>query len=321
MWHAQYTAIVLTILTASSVLAQEPSIAPVPPPIKVAAAPFRPASADRTGTLTQYIVECELHAPSGDGQAKFLHAPSIVVTDGQEGHIAVEGERSFITGIRSSADGGAVQPVISSLREGMQAMVLVTTLGEEYALVDVSFTISTIEKVNVIKAKDQNSPATESPQLSTTGWRLVRTISLGESIELTDQSTVEGATGKVVATIKVDRLGAEEAAITPIAVNEQTQQAQQKSTMYAVAYSVEDLLAPYAQAKPEEELQDSDYVLVMNMILSEALAKWPVGATIRPVAEQRTLIISQTRSGHQQIAKYLRDHRDNVALIEQHLRR
>lgn len=321
MRQALAAAVVMANIVASISLAQEPSIAPVPPPIEVAAAPVRTAASASAATLTQYVIKCQLYTPTSGAEPKLLAAPSIVVTEGHEGHLAIEGERPFVTGVKIGADGSSASPVITRIREGIQAKVTVTALDDEQVLVDAAFTVATINKVEMLQAKNADAPVTESPILSTTGWRTVRTVRVGESIELKEPSKSGESTETLIATIQVDPLGADEAAITPIGAAGKPKDNKPESPVYTVVYSVEDLLAPYTRTVANEELQDSDFVLVMDMILSNALAEWPEGTTMRPITDKRALVISQTQHGHEEIARILRDSRDNVALIEQHLRK
>ncbi|WP_425398779.1 hypothetical protein [Aeoliella sp.] len=288
--------------------AQEPAILPAPPAEAIVAP--APQNSPPSPVAKQYVIKCEIFAQDAKEESKLLAAPHIVVTDGQEGHIATQAELPFVTGMRSS-DSGEVKPLVTRMREGTTGTVTVQSLEDEKVHVDASFSVSHVARTDTLQGSTKGTPATQAPLLKTDAWRVVRTLELGESIEIRD--TIQGETpGQLIAKLSVDRIGADEAAITPIGAAEPPATESAKP-VHTVVYAVGDLLEENARNLPSEKLQHTDFVLVMDMILSEAAVEWNNDTSLRCHPKKRMLVISQTQEGHEEIANLLRDKRTHVA--------
>lgn len=311
-------ALVLTGLFSPTSAADEPAILPAPA-AEVVATPAPLPEVKPSPVAKQFVIKCELYAQDAQANAKLLDVPHIVVTDGQEGHIATEGERPFVTAVLPG-DNGEVKPVITRIREGTTGTVTVQSLDDEKVHVDVSFSVSNVAHTDVLQGPEEGAPATQAPMLKTDAWRVVRTLVLGQTIEIRDNMGGQNG-GQLIAKLTVDSIGADEAAITPIGATELAAPAGEDATVYTKVYSVGDLLEDYARELPTEELKPSDFVLVMAMIAKESSAEWNDTTAIRCFPEKRSVVISQTQKGHDEITSLLRDKRTHVAAAKELLLR
>lgn len=314
---AMALALVSTGLFPLTSAADEPAILPAPK-AEVITTPAALPETQPSPVAKQFVIKCEIYAQDAKTKSKLVAAPHIVVTDGQEGHIATECERPFITAVRPS-DTGEIKPVITCIREGTTGTVKVQSLDDQKAHVDISFSVSNVAHTDVLQGPEKGAPATQAPMLKTDAWRVVRTLELGQTIEIRDNQEGEPA-GPLIAKLTVDSIGADEAAITPIGATEPAVD-ENAQPVYAEVYSVGDLLEDYARELPSQELQATDFVLVMDMIVNEAVVEWTDETEMRCFPEKRSIVIHQTQQGHEEIASLLRDKRTNVAAAREMLRR
>ncbi|MCO6048118.1 type II and III secretion system protein [Aeoliella sp. ICT_H6.2] len=311
-------ALVSTGLFSLTSEADEPAILPAPA-VEVLSTSAPTPEVLPSPVAKQFVIKCELYAQDAKSETKLVSAPHIVVTDGQEGHIATEAERPFVTAVRPG-ESGEVKPVVTRIREGTTGKVTVQTLDDEHAHVDVSFSVSNVARTDVLEGSPEGGPATQAPMLKTSAWRVVRTLELGETIEIRDTKSGEEA-GRLVAKLTVDSIGADEAAITPIGATEPGAAEVIAQEVFTEVYVVDDLLEDYAKELPTEKLQHTDFVLVMDLILQEAVVEWTDETAMRCYPEKRALVISQTREGHREIKSALQDKRNHVAAAKALLRR
>jgi hypothetical protein len=286
------------ILAASPLYAQEAGIAEITDTPRVATrTSVVPIPAARHAT--QFVVKCELFGTTADGESRPVAAPSLLVLEGQEGTIAVEGERPFVTGVRKTAD--TEEPLVTKLREGHRCKVTVVTMDEHRVHVDASVSISQISRIETLAE-------TQSPTVSTRSWRTAQCTEFGQPVEVHDWS--EGSP-RLVARIVINRPGIEDAAITPISAADGD--ATDDSEVYTVVYAVDDLLEQYAQDLSVDQLKPSDFVLLTEMLRKQAGIEWPKGSSMQPFTANRSLVVSQTRAGHQKISELIEEKRTNVA--------
>lgn len=294
-------AVVVPATPQPTTVAQRPQVAPNLPPTKASA--------------RQFVIKCELTRPADDGERKPLAAPNVVVTEGQEGTVAIESQQPFVTGVRSTDDGQS-KPIVTTLNEGIVCSFTVTPLGNDRVLLDASGSVSTIDRVDEVKA---DGHTTQSPQLISDGWRVVRAVELGESVVVTNAVSGKQNSDDFVARVRIDRVGADEAAITPLSSAEASPSTDDESgTIYTVVYPVAHLLEPHARTK--DKLEHADFLPIIDTVLSGAAVSWPKEAAIHPYLKNGSLVISQTKTGHEEIGRFLRDQRDNVAAIQQLIR-
>ncbi|WP_442485828.1 hypothetical protein [Aeoliella sp. SH292] len=301
------TALVLGwILAASPLYAQEAGIAEISETPRVATrTSVVPIPAVRHAT--QFVVKCELYAADGASGSKPVSAPSLVILEGQQGSISSESQTPFVTGIRPGSE-DTPEPLVTTLREGTSGTVTVVSLAGDHVHVDASFAVSSIRSVDKVPGVGEGSTSTQAPVLATESWRVVRTVELGKPFEVRDAA---GDNGKLVARMVIDRPGIDEAAITPISAAEGD--ATEDSEVYTVVYAVDDLLEQYAQGLPANQVKPSDFVLLTEMLRKQAGIEWPEGCSMRPFTANRSLVVSQTRAGHQRISELMEEKRTNVA--------
>jgi hypothetical protein len=263
-------------------------------------------------TAVQYVIKCELTRVDADGNSKPLAAPTIVLSEGHEGQISVQGERPFVTGVRRTTD-GTTTPVVTKLSEGLTGRFTVTSLDSETVHVDASISQQSIDEVEEIVDPASEGDALQAPVQCSTGWRVVRAVSIGESITVLGKPA-GAANSEFTIKFKVDRLSADEAAITPIRAAES--EATERAPLVWNTYNVVDLLEPDAQVRGIDKLSDADFVPLVDLVISEALVEWPDDAVIRPDAEYGRLVINQTQEAHLKIGQLLRDKRDNIAAVK-----
>lgn len=278
----------------------------------------------------QYIVRCTFTQPQDDQQDKPLAAPAITVREGQPATCSTLSQSPFVTGVRKDTD-GTVEPVVTILDEGSTVEVVVTSLGDTQVQIDASYEQSTICDVQQITnpALDEESGTrtTQAPQVCTQTCRIIRSVTLGDTVEVecpaacckAGKRCQEKCCPSSTAVVKftVEAVEEDEAAITPIA-DEETDEAQR---VYVVLYQVGDLLEEYAKAKADEELDDSDFIAVIDSVLTDAIVEWGDETAIRPAPENRGLVIAQTRQAHERISQVLREKRDHVADVKKLIRR
>jgi hypothetical protein len=197
---------------------------------------------------------------------------------------------------------------VTTLREGTLGTVTVISLAGDQVHVDASFAVSSIRSVDKVPGVGEGSTSTQAPVLATESWRVVRTVELGKPFEVRDAA---GEEGNLVARIVIDRPGIEEAAITPISAADGD--ATEDSEVYTVVYAVDDLLEQYAQDLSVDQLKPSDFVLLTEMLRKQAGIEWPEGCSMQPFTANRSLVVSQTRAGHQKISELMEEKRTNVA--------
>ncbi len=278
-------------------------------------APVNPVLA-KPNAAGQYVIKCELNCVDAEGRSKPLAAPNIMVTEGQEGQITIQGERPFVTGVRRTRD-GSTTPVVTKLSEGLTGRFTVTSLDAETVHLDLSISQQSIDAVEEIADPATAGSQLQAPVQCSTGWRVVRAVSIGEAIVVTNKPT--GETSKqFTIKFKVDRLSADEAAITPIGASDP--QETDAAQLVWNTYNVVDLLEPQIQITALDKLSDVDFVPVVDLVLSEAMVDWPEDAQVRPDPEHGHLLIHQTQEAHEKIGRLLRDKRDNIAAVEKLLR-
>lgn len=294
------------VLAASPLYAQEAGIAEITETPRIATSTSvvpRPA----VRHATQFVVKCELFGTNASSESQPLSAPSLVVLEGQEGTIAVEGERPFVTGVRNLGD--SEEPIVTKLREGHRCKVTVIALNEDKVHIDASVSISEITRV-------ESLADTQAPTVSTRSLRTAQCAAFGQPVEVYDQ--LEDSK-QLIARIVIDRPGIEEAAITPISAADGD--AAKDGEVYTVVYAVDDLLEGYAQDLSANELKPSDFVLLTETLRQQADIEWPEGCSMQPFTANRSLVVSQTHAGHQKIRGVLEERRTNVADARKLLRR
>lgn len=300
-------AIVSAGLLPTFAAAQQVLPAPVRPeqPRIATALPAAPAN---PATSPQYVIKCRLFRENSAGKTVQVSAPALVVTEGQQGQIAIQGQRPFVTGIRASQAGGDATPVVTQITEGTVGSVTIASLADDRVQVDAEFSQSTIAKVETVASSDSNTPSTQAPRVMTNGWRVVQSIALGGEIDILD------AQDNTLAKLTVDRLSADDAAITPISSAETPSTEGQKPTgLYTVYYAVDELLEAYAKLLDDDQLQPSDFVLVMDTIRGLEGIEWPAGTQLESVPARRSVAITHHAEGHAQISTLLEEERTFVA--------
>ncbi len=306
------------VLLAASSWAQEsaqeaPPITKHSPTAKVFSPPNHAATTPKV--VEQYVIRCELIRFDEQGKPKPLAAPSIMLTEGQEGEISIQGERPFVTGVRRT-EGGNTAHVVTKLTEGLTGKFTVTAIDGDSVHLDASITRLTINENEADVDPAADGTPIHSPVQNSAGWRVVRCVRIGESIIVTGKST-NPMEGEYIAKLVIDRLSADEASITPILTSEAAPDDNTDSTEFVtIVYQVGDLLARSAQDEGLDRLEDIDFMPVIDLVLSEALVTWPEEAQIRPFPKNGSLVVSQTQEAHQIIRRVLRDKRDNVAALK-----
>ncbi len=263
-------------------------------------------------TEQQFVVKCSITDPSVGRQGKKISSPKMVVTDGHEGTVQIQSMQPFVTGARTDAD-GEVEPVITTVKAGLEVCVTVKSLEGERVQLDATITSSDVTDVQVVPSATPGGPTTQAAQLSSNSCRIIRAVDLGDTVEIACGCNGDSP---LAATLTVERVSADEASITPIAADETTD----PETLYMVVYNVVDLLEPHAQQKALEQLTDADFVPVVDLLISDVLVDWPEEAQIRPYPQEGQLAISQTQEAHEKIGRFLRDQRDDIAAVKKLLK-
>lgn len=297
----------VSITFAASGRGQDGTILPAPAPRVATAQPVAPQVANPT-TSPQYVIKCQLFRQNAQGKTVELSAPTLMVTEGQQGQIAIQGQLPFVTGIKASQAGGDATPVVTQITEGTVGSVTIASLNEDRVQVDAEFSVSNIVKVDTIESNDSTTPVTQAPRVLTKGWRVVQSLTLGNTIDILD------AEDHTVAKLTVDRLSADEAAITPIGAAEPaTDAVDLNPAMVTRVYAVSELLEDYAKHLDDDQLQPSDFVLVLDRIRELEGVEWPRGTRVTSVPARRAVSITHTAAGHAQISTLLEEERTFVA--------
>lgn len=266
-------------------------------------------------TEQQFVVKCSITDQSVGQQAKKVSSPKLMVTDGHEVTVQIQSMQPFVTGARSASD-GEVQPVITTVKAGLEVCVTVKSLDGERVQLDATITSSDVTDVQEVAPAVPGGPTTQAAELSSNSCRIIRAVDLGDTIEIACGCQRSEDNSPVAATLTVERMSADEASITPIAAVESTQPA----PLYVVVYNVVDLLESHAQVKALDELTDADLVPVVDLLISDALVAWPEEAEIKPFPQKGQLVISQTQEAHEKIGRFFRDQRDDIAAVKKLLK-
>lgn len=323
------TVLAVTLLSPAS--ADEPALLEISTPVN--------HSPTAQAAERQFVVRCTFNERQTTGETQTVAAPTITVREGQPATCSTLSQTPFVTGVRQVEDGEA-EPVVTIVNEGSTVEVVVTPLSETQVQIDASYqhcSICNVEEVTSPATSDNASPATtQAPQVCTQRSRIVRSVTLGDTIEVKCPTQCCKQAGKaktcceepakcqddacckseaccqssVGTTVKltVEAVDQHEAAITPITASEE-----KPAPVYPVTYQVGDLLEQYAQEKSNEELQEADFVAVIDSVLTDALVKWNDETEIHTDAKRRALVISQTQAGHERISQVLSEKRDHVA--------
>ncbi len=311
-WMSIAAILGLAVVSVQPVRGHEPIKATVPPAVN------HDATAKKD--VRQFVVRCQLVTDQGADNAKIISSPRIVVHEGQSATVSMQTETPFVTGIRKDRE-GLLDPIITNLKAGIELTVMVTPLDGKRVQVDAMVQHATIDKVEevTIPAGDGENNTTTLQTLESVvhARRLVRTLSLGETVEL--RCGPSSTQADLTAQLTIDEINPNEAAITPLTATDPETEDDQK--LYTVVYSVADLLEPYAVEKTDAELVDSDFIPIIDTLLRAPLTTWPAEAGIQAHPAKRAIAITQSQQGHEKIAKTLRDERDDVAEVHKLLRR
>lgn len=325
---------VLAVTPLSPTSADEPALLEISTPVN--------HSPTAQAAERQFVVRCTFNERQTTGETQTVAAPSITVREGQPATCSTLSQTPFVTGVRQLKDGEA-EPVVTIVSEGSTVEVVVTPLGETQVQIDASYqhcSVCNVEEVTSPATSDNATPATtQAPQVCTQRSRIVRSVTLGDTIEVKcptqcckqagkaktcceqpakcqdddcckSDACCQSSAGTIVK-LTVEAVDQHEAAITPITASEDEEQASDE--VYVVVYQVGDLLEEYAKAKPSEDLVDADFVPVIDTVLSDALVNWDDETTIRAYPRNQGLVIAQTRKGHERISQVLSEKRDHVA--------
>lgn len=283
--------------------------------IRAVATVKAPSSEPRRYTVKMRMTE--------GGREKDLAAPTICVDEGASASVKSGSSRPFVTGVRKSHEGMA-QPIITVLDEGTTIEVRVTPLANRRVQLDATIEQTTIDADKEVESPFQTEEERETlqaPEVSSQSRRVVRAVELGETVKLQCGCACDsnGEQGTVVL-LTVDQVGAPTPGITPITKVTATEEIKE-GELYHMVYPVGDLLEPYAVHKEGAAVEAADFLPIIDMLLTEAGCDWPADAKINPYEENQTVVIAQTKAGHEAIAKYLARKRASVAEIEANLLR
>ncbi len=259
----------------------------------------------------------------GDKGERELASPTITVGEGTTASVGSHASRPFVTGLRKNPDGMAI-PIITVLDEGTTIEVRVTPLANRRVQLDATFEQTTIDGEEEVESPFQTEEERETlqaPEVSSQSRRVVRAVELGDTVKIRCGCAcgTDGQQGMVVL-LTVDQVGSPTPGITPITKVSATEEIEEeKLTM--VVYPVGDLMEPYAVHKEGAAVEAADFLPIIDMLLTEAGCDWPAEAEIHPFEANQSVVIAQTRAGHEAIAKYLARKRACVAEIEANLLR
>lgn len=271
-----------------------------------------------------YTVRLRMVEGEGTTSEKVLTSPVVAVVEGSTASIGMHESRPFVTGIRKSNDGMA-EPIITVLKEGTQIEVRVTSLSKGRVQLDATVEMATIDGQQVVESPfqtaEERQTQLQAPEVNSRSRRVVRAVQLGETVKI-NCACACASSGKqeTVMMLTVEEVGAPTPGITPITKVTATEELQE-GELYQQVYPVGDLIEPYAVHKEGAAVEAADFLPVIDMLLTESGCDWPAKAQIRPFEEQHSVVISQTREGHEAIAKYLAAKRASVAEIEANLLR
>lgn len=268
-----------------------------------------------------FVVDCRLN-PIVDGKTeKTISNPRVTVPAGEKATIAIQTQSPFVTGTRDNS-AGSNEPVVTVLTAGIDAEVQVTALDDQSVQVDVAIKHTKISDVQEIESPSDPEQTLQAPVTSAHEIRTVRAVRLGEKVEVSCGCPCCKSPEKMMLEITVDEVDPEEAAITPLsAADARKAEIEDNHKFFTDVYIVAGLLEPHAIKKRDEELEEADFLPIIETVLREALVSWPEDAAIRPWTKKRALEITQTRKGHLEISQVLRDKRDHMADVQKLLRR
>jgi len=173
------SSIVFTVL-ATTTTAVEPETLPVSTPVN--------HSPTVQAGERQFVVRCTFNELQATGETNTLAAPAITVREGQPATCSTLSQRPFVTGVRQPTDGD-VEPVVTIVNEGSTVEVVVTPLSDTQVQIDASYqqcSICNVDEVTSPATSDNSTPpTTQAPQVCTQSSRVIRSVTLGDTIEVT----------------------------------------------------------------------------------------------------------------------------------------